>query len=76
MQKIGFIGLGIMGKPMCRNLLKAGYAVTVFSRTAANVEAVTGSGAVYAPSPAAVTASRKSVFTSPGRPEKLVPESF
>ena len=28
--KIGFIGLGIMGRPMCKNLLKAGYAVTAF----------------------------------------------
>lgn len=26
--KIGFVGLGIMGRPMCKNLLKAGYAVT------------------------------------------------
>jgi 3-hydroxyisobutyrate dehydrogenase len=31
-QKIGFIGLGIMGKPMARNLLKAGYSLTVYSR--------------------------------------------
>ncbi len=30
MSKIGFIGLGIMGKPMCRNLLKAGHQLTVF----------------------------------------------
>ena len=28
--KIGFVGLGIMGRPMCKNLLKAGYAVTAF----------------------------------------------
>ena len=31
--RIGFIGLGIMGKPMCRNLLSAGYTVTVFNRS-------------------------------------------
>ena len=30
MYKVGFIGLGIMGRPMCKNLLKAGYAVTAF----------------------------------------------
>ncbi|MBQ7723074.1 MAG: 2-hydroxy-3-oxopropionate reductase, partial [Selenomonadaceae bacterium] len=30
MRKVGFIGLGIMGKPMVRNLLKAGIAVTVY----------------------------------------------
>lgn len=28
--RVGFIGLGIMGRPMCKNLLKAGYAVTAF----------------------------------------------
>ena len=30
MEKIGFIGLGIMGKPMAKNLLKAGYSLTVY----------------------------------------------
>ncbi len=29
MEKIGFIGLGIMGKPMARNLVKAGYPLTI-----------------------------------------------
>ena len=28
--KVGFVGLGIMGRPMCKNLLKAGYEVTAF----------------------------------------------
>jgi 2-hydroxy-3-oxopropionate reductase len=32
MEKIGFIGLGIMGKPMARNLIKAGYPLVVLSR--------------------------------------------
>ena len=35
--KIGFIGLGIMGKPMARNLLKAGYDLTVSTRNQATV---------------------------------------
>src|SRR5262245_48605980 len=40
---LGFIGLGIMGKPMVRNLIKAGYKVHVHSIAAADVdEAVTG----------------------------------
>ena len=30
MKKIGFIGLGIMGKPMAKNLLKAGYSLIVY----------------------------------------------
>ncbi len=63
MRNIGFIGLGIMGKPMCRNLLKAGYELTVFSRAAANVEAVTGHGAQYAPSPAEVAKASELVIT-------------
>ena len=31
--KVGFIGLGIMGKPMCRNLMKAGYEAVVYNRS-------------------------------------------
>jgi 3-hydroxyisobutyrate dehydrogenase-like beta-hydroxyacid dehydrogenase len=33
-RKIGFIGLGLMGRPMSLNLLKAGHSVTVWNRTA------------------------------------------
>ena len=33
MKTIGFIGVGVMGRPMVKNLLQAGYAVTVYSRT-------------------------------------------
>jgi 2-hydroxy-3-oxopropionate reductase len=68
MKKIGFIGLGIMGKPMCRNLLKAGFEVTVFSRTAANVADATSHGATYAASPAAVAEASQLVIT-------MVPDS-
>ncbi len=46
--KIGFIGLGIMGKPMARNLLKAGYELTVHNRSRASVEELAGEGAVVA----------------------------
>ena len=53
-RKIGFIGMGIMGKPMAVNLLKAGYAVTVHSRTKARAEAAIKAGAVWADSCAAV----------------------
>lgn len=70
MKKIGFIGLGIMGKPMCRNLLRAGYELTVFSRSKANVEAVTSFGATSAPSPAAVAEASDLVITMvPDSPE-------
>ena len=49
--RIGFVGLGIMGKPMARNLLKAGYALTVYSRRRESVEALIAEGAQGAYSP-------------------------
>ena len=42
--KIGLIGLGIMGKPMAKNLLKAGYDLTVNDRSQASVEDVVAVG--------------------------------
>ena len=49
-KKIGFIGLGIMGKPMVRNLMKAGYSPVVFNRSSAAVEVLVGEGATAAAS--------------------------
>lgn len=46
--KIGFIGLGIMGKPMVKNLLKAGYLVMVWNRSQAPIDEVVACGAVSA----------------------------
>ena len=37
-ERIGFIGIGIMGKPMCRNLVKAGYELVIYNRSQANVD--------------------------------------
>ena len=45
MSKVGFIGLGIMGKPMAINLVKAGYDVTVYNRSMAKCEPVVEAGA-------------------------------
>jgi len=50
--KIGFIGLGIMGKPMSKNLLKAGNQLVVFDRNTAAVEEVVSAGAKKAASAA------------------------
>ena len=55
-QRIGFIGLGIMGKAMAANIQKAGYALTVFNRTAEKCEPFAQAGANVANSPAAVAA--------------------
>jgi len=49
-QRIGLIGLGIMGAPMARNLLKAGVPTTVHSRTASKVAALVAAGAAAASS--------------------------
>ncbi len=43
---VGFIGLGYMGRPMCRNLLKAGYPVTVWNRSRAGIDFAVSHGAV------------------------------
>jgi 3-hydroxyisobutyrate dehydrogenase-like beta-hydroxyacid dehydrogenase len=50
--KVGFIGLGQMGLPMARNLLKAGHAVTVYNRTAERAERLRPEGAVVVRQPA------------------------
>lgn len=47
MKKIGFIGVGIMGKSMVRNLMKAGYELHIYARTKAKVEDVISEGAVF-----------------------------
>ena len=46
--KIGLIGLGIMGKPMAKNLLKAGYELVVNDRNQASIDEVVAAGATYA----------------------------
>lgn len=56
-KRAGFVGLGIMGAPMAQNLLKAGFEVTVWNRTAARVEPLVAAGARPAASPAEVAAA-------------------
>ena len=50
-QTIGFVGLGIMGRPMARNLLKAGYPLVVHSRSQGPVQELVGAGAKAASAP-------------------------
>ena len=50
-QVVGFIGLGIMGRPMAKNLLKAGYPLVVHSRSQGPVQELVGAGAKSAASP-------------------------
>ena len=51
---IGFIGLGLMGRPMAHNLLKRGFPLVVHSRSPAPVDELVAAGAQRADSPAAV----------------------
>jgi 2-hydroxy-3-oxopropionate reductase len=46
--RVGFVGLGVMGKPMARNLIAAGFELVVWSRTRASVDEVAGDGATAA----------------------------
>ncbi|MGE3384886.1 MAG: 2-hydroxy-3-oxopropionate reductase [Pyrinomonadaceae bacterium] len=61
--KVGFIGLGIMGKPMVRNLLKAGFLPRVFNRSAAAIEELFSEGAIAAVSAKAVAEASEIVIT-------------
>ena len=65
MEKIGFIGLGTMGKPMAENLLKQGYSLTVYNRTAQKALQLTKQGydAAIVQSPAEVAEVSDIVFT-------------
>lgn len=60
---LGFIGLGIMGKPMARNLLKAGYPLVVHNRSRAAVDELSKEGAQIATSSAEVAARSEVVIT-------------
>ena len=62
-EKIGFVGLGIMGKPMARNLLKAGYELTVYDIVGEAVEEVVGDGATPASSSREVAAATDKIIT-------------
>ena len=62
-KKIGFIGLGIMGKPMSKNLLKAGYDLTVCDINASAVAEVVALGAKAASTPKEVAAQTEIIIT-------------
>jgi len=63
MKKIGFIGLGIMGKPMSLNLLKAGYDLVVYDINEAAVDEVVAAGAKAGTSPKDVAAKTDVIIT-------------
>ena len=68
MDTIGFIGLGLMGRPMAKNLLKAGYPVVAHSRSRGPVDDLVATGATAADSPADVAKQATRIVT-------MVPDS-
>ena len=63
MSTVGFIGLGIMGEPMARNLLKGGHIVRAFDVRTSAMEAISSKGAVLATSPANAAVDAEFIFT-------------
>lgn len=64
MQRIGFIGLGIMGKPMALNLMKAGYALSAYVRNKKIADAIQQAGATLYPSPKELAANVDVIITN------------
>lgn len=62
-ERVGFVGLGIMGQGMARNLLKAGFQVKIWNRTASKMEALVAEGAQASATPAEVAANSDIVVT-------------
>ncbi len=62
-ERIGFIGLGLMGKPMARHLLAAGFQLTIFNRSQAAIDELVGEGARAVGSPRAIAEQSDIVIT-------------
>lgn len=68
---VGLIGLGLMGKPMGRNLLKAGFSLTVWNRTASKADDLLHEGARWGDSPREVASASEVVITIVSDPPAL-----
>ena len=71
MEKIGFIGLGVMGEPMCSHLQKLGNEIFVYTRTKDKANALLEKGAIYCPNPKEVAKNSDIVFTIVGYPKDV-----
>jgi len=70
-QKIGLIGLGLMGRPMGMNLLKAGHSLKVWNRTASRADELVAAGAKLAKSPQEAAAASDFLLTMVSDPPAL-----
>jgi 3-hydroxyisobutyrate dehydrogenase len=69
--KIGFIGLGVMGKSMAGHLLKDGYALYVYNRTPGKAEELVSNGAIWIDSPAEIAKQCNCIITIVGYPKDV-----
>ncbi len=63
MNNLGFVGLGIMGRPMSMNLIKAGYTVMVYNRTRSKIDEMVSHGAIAGSSPKEVAENSKIIIS-------------
>ena len=70
-EKIGFIGTGVMGSSMARNLMKAGYAVSVYTRTKEKAEKLIEEGAAWSASPKELAKETDIVISIVGYPKDV-----
>jgi 3-hydroxyisobutyrate dehydrogenase len=68
MKKIGWIGTGVMGKSMCKHILKKGYALSVYNRTKEKTSELCKEGANWLATPGDVAAASDVTFTMVGEP--------
>lgn len=68
MKTVGFIGVGIMGRAMVRNLMKAGYEVTIYTRTKEKAAALLDEGALWADTVAVCVQNKDAVISMVGYP--------
>ena len=69
--RIGFIGIGKMGKPMCRNILKAGHSLVVANRSQPALDELASEGASVARTPAELTARSEIIMTCVTNPASV-----
>ena len=73
MERVGFVGTGIMGAPMARNAMKAGFSVTVTNRTSSRAAPLAKDGATVVKTPREVAERSEIVVTMvPNTPDNLI----
>ncbi|KAG9150469.1 hypothetical protein Leryth_010846 [Lithospermum erythrorhizon] len=69
--RLGWIGTGVMGQSMCSHLLKAGYSLTLFTRTRSKAEHLLSMGAHWADSPSSLATNSDVIFSIVGFPSDV-----